>query len=71
MTDYRSGDLLDVEFILNNGHSVVLRAMSIKVFDALRMMKPTMFDKHFVWGKKAGVAVEEIAGWRIIDQYED
>ena len=66
----KSGDLLDIEFILKSGRSIVLRELSIKVFDAVRKMKSGSFDKHFIWGDESGITIDEIAGWNVISQYE-
>jgi hypothetical protein len=71
MSERRDGEFLDIEFMLKSGHTVNVPQVRIKVFDAVRQMKPNGYDKSFVWGSGAGVAVEDIAGWRVISQYED
>jgi hypothetical protein len=67
----RSGCLLDIQFILNMGQKIILKGVGIKVFDALRQMKEGSFDKKFIWGHEAGVAVADISGWIIISQYDE
>ena len=74
----RSGSLLDIDFLLKNGYWVLLEGVGIKVFDALRQSSRTefedeenCFDKRFVWGAKAGISVDEIAGWRVQKQYDE
>lgn len=77
--DRRNGSLLDINFVLKNGHSILLEGVGIKVFDALRQscrdnfedFNDNHFDKRFVWGSKTGVAVDEIAGWRVLKQYNE
>lgn len=71
MSERRDGEFLDIEFILKSGHTIVVPQVRIKVFDAVRMMKAGDYDKCFVWGSGAGVSVEDIAGWRVISQYEE
>lgn len=80
----RNGSLLDIEFVLKNGKKQLLCGVGIKVFDALRQScrdvfddyddddspKHNHFDKRFIWGNKTGVAVEEIAAWEILKQYD-
>lgn len=68
----RNGDLLDIEFTLKtSGEKVVLVGVGIKVFDALRTSKPNQFTKHFIWGDETGIAVSEIACWKVLQQYDD
>lgn len=68
----RNGDLLDIEFILKtSGAKVILTGVGIKVFDALRTSKPNQFTKHFIWGDETGIAVSEIASWKVVQQYDD
>lgn len=68
----KDGEFLDIEFILKNGRTLVVRSIRIKVFDAVRQMKRRdNYDKIFLWGEECGVTVDEIAGWRIISQYEE
>ena len=71
MSERRDGEFLDIEFVLKSGHTVVVPSVRIKVFDAVRQMKTNSYDKTFVWGNGAGVAVADIAGWRVISQYEE
>jgi hypothetical protein len=71
MSARRSGELLDIEFITKSGQTLVIREIGIKVFDALRKMKSGEFDKHFVWGTESGIAIDSIAGWKVISQYEE
>jgi hypothetical protein len=77
----RNGSMLDIDFLLKNGQNLLLEGVGIKVFDALRQScrdvfdeyegepQHNHFDKRFIWGSETGVAVEEIAGWRVLRQY--
>ena len=69
MSERKDGNLLDIEFILKNGGTIVVREVRIKVFDAIRLMKNDEYDKAFVWGSESGICVSAIAGWRVISQY--
>ena len=69
--DRKNGSLLDILFYLRSGQVIVLKEVGIKVFDALRMMKPEQFDKNFIWGSDKGVAVQDITGWEVISQYDE
>lgn len=67
----REGSMLNIEFTMKNGRQVTLTGIGIRVFDALRQMKPGAFDKRFIWGDNTGVAVEEISSWIILQQYDE
>lgn len=74
MTNDRPGSSLDLEFVLKSGETIILKGIDIKVFDAFRKQKTNSnhpsFDKRFIWGEDSGVDQQEIAGWRVISQYE-
>jgi len=81
--DRRNGSLLNIDFVLKNGQTMLLEGVGIKVFDALRQScrdifedydgeaQHNHFDKRFIWGSKTGVSVDEIAGWRVLKQYNE
>ena len=68
MSDRREGDLLDVEFILHNGHTVVVKELNFKVFDAFRN-RGAEYNKRYLWGPETGISIENVSGWRIVSQY--